>query len=132
MSQLITTPDVPGTKRGNRLDKFTRKRPVDEAGTITLRVNEVARARGCIIEKGPHKGMTNRAEVRRRTGVADDVLYYMLRHPEIIKMVHVWTLAKLCAGLECTPGDLLEFTPAGGGETPLSDQFKTLPEAPTP
>lgn len=104
--------------------RFIRKRDPDQFGKVYLRINEVARERGFVIQKGKFAGMVNRAEVQRRTGVADDTLFYLLRHPELTQQIHFWTLAKLCHGLSCTPADLLEYTPHGGGQTPLSDQYK--------
>lgn len=99
------------------------KNPVQDAGTVRLRIREVATARGIL----GRQGKVNRAELQRRTNISDGTLFYLIRHPELTDRIHLSTLAKLCHGLQTTPGELLEYIPHNGGATPLSDQYKADP-----
>lgn len=90
-------------------------------GTVRFTLDKLARKMGIVARLGK----PNRAEIQRRTGVNDETLFYMLRYPELVDRVHFRTLAKICRGMNCTPADLFEYTPHMGGETPLSDLYKT-------
>jgi DNA-binding Xre family transcriptional regulator len=110
---------------GHNPSPVMAKRRIPEAyetfGTVRFTLDRLARARGIL----SRQGKPNRAEIQRRTGVCDETLFYMLRHPELVDRVHFRTLAKICHGLECRITDLLEYTPHLGGPTPLSDRYKS-------
>jgi DNA-binding Xre family transcriptional regulator len=100
------------------------RNPVSRHGRVYLRLAEVARAKGVL----NRRGTPNRAAIRRMCSMSDETLFYLLRYPELTERIHFSTLAKLCYGLGVSPGDLLEYVPTDGGETPLSEQYKARPD----
>ncbi len=106
---------------------LARKQLVAGMGTVRLHLDEYCRENGIVIPKGPHAGRSNKAELFRRTGLSKDALFYMLRYPETVKQIHFRTLARLCHGLNCTPGDLIVYDRAADSPTPLSETYKREP-----
>ena len=53
------------------------------------------------------RGLTGYA-LAGKTGLTRQALYHLMRKP-VAERVDAETLAKLCAALDCQPGDLLEY-----------------------
>lgn len=104
--------------------KLIRTLPVPGLGNVRFRLHEYAVEKGLVIKKGPHAGKPNRAEIRRRTGASDDLLFYMLRYPDTVRVIHFRALARLCHGLDCQPGDLIVYDKTEDSATPLSETYK--------
>lgn len=103
------------------------KQPVIGRGKVRFRLDEFCRERGLVVQHGPHQGKPNRQLVQRLTGVSDDTLFYMLRYPETVQNLYLTTLARLCHGLECSPGDLIVYEALTDAPAPLSEQYKQAP-----
>lgn len=99
-------------------------------GTIRLRVAEVAYARGYVNTEGPFAGTVNLTALQRGTDLAYTTLTALVRQPATVRAITFDTLARLCAFLDCQPGDLLVYEPRDGAYRPpprLAD-----PAAPPP
>ena len=105
-----------------------RKQFVLGMGTVRMKLHTYAISRGIVVKHGPHKGKANQAQLFKMTGVSKDALFYMLRYPETVKSIHFRTLARLCHGLNCQPGDLIEYTRLEDLDAPISEQYKLTPE----
>ncbi len=58
------------------------------------------------------KDISNR-ELARRTGLHE---FTIARLKAGVTQIHTETLNKLCAALECNPGDLIQYEPDEGGQ----------------
>lgn len=93
------------------------------AGTIRIDLYEVARRAGLL----NLAGKPNAKAIQRATDISMPVLWYLLRRPENAQAIRFETLARLCAGLQCQPGDILSFTPAPRKvEAPISNQWSEI------
>jgi DNA-binding Xre family transcriptional regulator len=104
-----------------------RKQLVLGMGDVRLKLHTYAISRGIVVKAGAHKGKANQTQLYKMTGVSHDALFYMLRYPETVKSIHFRTLARLCHGLNCQPGDLIEYTRLEDLDAPLSEQYKRAP-----
>jgi DNA-binding Xre family transcriptional regulator len=129
---------APLAVRTSKVKKFTssnalaarRTPPPPGMGAVRFRLHEYAAEHGLVLtKKGPHTGKVNRALIRRLTGVSDDALFYMLRYPQTIKFIHFRTLARLCHGLNCQPGDIMVYDRTEDSDAPLSETYKQDDEA---
>lgn len=100
-----------------------RRQPVPGMGQVRFSLDRYCQRMGYVNKDG----RPNRALVQRMTGVSDDALFYMLRYPETIGQIHFRTLARLCHGLQCQPGDILEYTRLEDSGAPISEQYKVAP-----
>ena len=100
---------------------MAKKRNPDTFGRIEIKLDQLARRAG-LVTRG---GKPNRAAIQRRTGINDETLFYLLRHPDLVDRIHFRTLAKICNAFGVGVADVLVYTPHMGGETPLSDLYKT-------
>jgi putative transcriptional regulator len=78
---------------------------------IKLTVAETAYKKGVIVDRGPHKGKVSLTQLMQGTGAAYTTMFPMLRHPEQCKGISFDLLERLCAFLQCQPGDLIKFVP---------------------
>jgi len=113
------------TGKEQRRDKKGRLYPVQKVspredhpidgilGRIYLDLNPIMRARGIVVRSGPHTGRPNLTALSRGTGIGYYTCFYLLRRPGDSKMLHLETLARLCAFLRCQPGDMLRYAPRG-------------------
>lgn len=60
-----------------------------------------------LAEVAKDAGMTGYA-LAAKTGLTRQAIYHLMRKP-VAERVDADTLAKLCAALDCQPGDLLEY-----------------------
>lgn len=94
-------------------------------GKVRIRLDEVAKRRGLILNQGRFKGTVNLSAIQRGTGMAYATVYKLLRQPDELTSVSLETLARLCEFFRCTPGDLLVWEPrAEKPDTNISDYFK--------
>lgn len=99
------------------------------AGTIRVKLDDVARELGLVHKQGRYAGRVNYKALYNYLGVGllgNATFDRVVRHPERAVTMHFNTLAKLCRALNCQPGDILEYIPA---ETALSDAYKRTEEA---
>jgi putative transcriptional regulator len=89
---------------------------------IQFRLAEVARERGVVVKRGPHKGKVSLTKILNGTGAAYTTIFPLLRHPEQAKGISFDLLERLCRFLDCQPGDLIKYVP-----DPLQQEYK-LPE----
>ena len=83
-------------------------------GDIRLRVEEMARRRGFIVNRpGPNRGKVNRIRITRQGDISPTTLHKYLSQPEAVVGIELETLAKLCELFQCTPNDILEYKPEG-------------------
>lgn len=94
-------------------------------GMVRLRLDEVARRRGLVVQTGRFKGTTNLSAIVRGTGLAYATVNKLLRKPHELTSISFEVLARLCEFFHCTPGDLLVWEPrAEPPQTRISDYFK--------
>lgn len=104
-------------------------------GVIRWRLHRFCLEQGgdlVVTHKSKYLGQPNLSAVFRRTRVSRDTLFYIIRYPETVKSAHFKTLARLCYGLKCQPGDLLEYLGAEQADSPLSEQYKQYKTDPLP
>lgn len=80
-------------------------------GKIVIRVAQVARERQIVNKHGPYAGQVSASGIQRATGLAATTIHRFLHEPENLSMMDLPTLARLCGGLRCTPGELLHYEP---------------------
>jgi DNA-binding Xre family transcriptional regulator len=86
-------------------------------GRIQLRVDEMARHRGFVHRDGKAKGKVNSSQLARATMTVDSSIWPLLRAPDTRAGISFEMIARLCAALHCTPGDLFEYLPPGAAST---------------
>lgn len=79
------------------------------AGRIILRVAEMARQRGIVSRTGRWRGYPHLEAIRAGTGLSYQALYTLLRRPDRVRRLDLATLERLCAFIQCEPGDLLRM-----------------------
>lgn len=94
-------------------------------GMVRIRLDEVARRRGVIVQTGRFRGMSNLSAIVRGTGLAYATVNKLLRRPEELTGISLDVLTRLCEFFRCTPGDLLVWEPkAQQPSTQITDYFK--------
>ena len=106
--------------------KLARERRVERPGLgrIRWKLHTFAISQGWVNARGT----ANLAEIQRRSHLSRDWLWYILRYPEDHSRVHFKNLARLCYGLNCQPGDVLEYVGAEAGLAQLSETYKLTPD----
>jgi DNA-binding Xre family transcriptional regulator len=125
-SEEKTQPDVEERPNRRKLAR-SKKHPRPGLGRIRWRLDQFCLETGIVVKQGRWKGIANAEEVFRRTRVSKDILFYVMRYPDTVKGAHFRTLARLCYGLNCQPGDLLEYVGAEQSDSPLSELYKLEP-----
>jgi putative transcriptional regulator len=105
-----------GVPRPTLLRWLTRGRPRGRSaprtpvpvGRVVLRADVVALARGEV----------NIRRLAAVMGVSYSTLHFLLRHPQRVEAISLDMLAKLCAALDCQPGDLLSYSPPASWQVP--------------
>jgi putative transcriptional regulator len=77
-------------------------------GQVCLHADAVALARG----------QRNVRRLAAAMGVSYSTLHFLLRHPQRVELLSLDVLAKLCAALDCQPGDLLSYSSPPAREAP--------------
>jgi DNA-binding Xre family transcriptional regulator len=117
-------PEGPAIKAGgSRLDVIAPPKKL-VPGKVTFRVAEVARERGLIHQTGQHKGQVNLIAIHRGTDLAYTTIMSYVNDPGSLTMIYLDTIARLCSFLQCSPGDLIRYTPDHRGSQNLSERYK--------
>jgi len=94
--------------------KFQRAGHIGRAATyrgyIRWNLAAIARNRGFVHPKGPFAGRVNIYALQRHTGIPYDTLWNLINKGQTYG-AGFGLLAKLCATLNTTPGELLIFDP---------------------
>jgi DNA-binding Xre family transcriptional regulator len=98
-------------------------------GEIVIDLEPAMRKRKMVVQTGPYKGNLSVPQLMRATGIAERVVFNMVKHPELIHSIRLDVLARVCEALQCQPGDILRYVPRRGGS--LRSPQSLMPQRPS-
>lgn len=99
-----------------------------EIGRVRFNILPQMRRLRLVASSGPKRtlGTPSPTVLMKQCGIEAMTAWALVRHPETIQRLDFRTLAKLCWGLNCQPGDILVYIPAEAEKrkkTRLEDHF---------
>lgn len=96
-------------------------------GVVVISLAELMVAKGLTNTRGPRatRGLANAHWLARNTGMAVETTWALLRHPDKVRGITLESIAKICAALDCQPGEWLSYRHSiPAGDPLLSDRYR--------
>lgn len=96
----------------NTVRTMPRTRPYElEIGRVYLNILPLMTRRGLVARAGPKRtlGQPSPSALMHACGIEKVMCWQLVRHPKTMTRLDFKTLAKLCWGMGCQPGDILIY-----------------------